>query len=127
MNLTQMKEEYLSKLATKVSPCFEYIDKTMVANYERIKEGKEIKITLYWMNRSSHFDRDYKDGMIREIEKRYADNWEVIYHAKKDDDFFIFRYKGPPENNTPQENNQDIPINDDEEETKREDILDIRP
>jgi len=98
MNLTQIREAYLTQLNEKLSHCFIHIDAKMISNYRKIEAGKSFNITGCSMNFNSEFPDDYKKDMISEIMNHYVESWNVthIEADKKHYAYFVFEYKGHP-------------------------------
>jgi len=99
MNLTQIKAAYLVNLNEKTARCFDNIEKAMVSHFREIESGKDIIMGENYVNGDSRlFAKDYKTDIIKEIKRRYAENWDIIYvpESKKKQGHFIFCYKGQP-------------------------------
>lgn len=116
------------ELNEKLSYCFNYIDKKMIANYRRIKKDYSFEATNFIMNRSMDFNEDYKDDMISEIINHYAENWDVSQEqGRKHSPYFVFKYKGPPAGYASHIVLKDVIIAEKDEPQERTNILDIRP
>ena len=99
MNLTQIEAAYTANLNEKLSYCIVNIEKAMINNYRQIKDNKNFQMFEMNVNRySNNFGRNYKEDMINQIKKRYAENWDITYFPenKRTNSHFLFHYKGKP-------------------------------
>ena len=121
MDLTQIKAIYLAQLNEKLAHCFSHIERDMIDNFQQIEEKNSFTIGEKRVNEYfNDFDTNYKNDIIKEIQKRYSENWDVSYvpENKKNENHFIFTYKGQPANSVSNiEHHDTIMINKEEEPT----------
>lgn len=92
MNLTQIRDIYLSQVQEKLNYAFIKIEQEMVHCY------KDISIDVYDLNRASSFPKYCFDDMVNGIIEHYSENWNVkfVIESKKVPSHFVFHYIGYP-------------------------------
>ena len=129
MNLTQIKTAYTANLNAKLAECFTRIERSMISNFKEIERGLSFKMIEENIGSySSNFDDTYREDMIKGIQQKYAENWEVVHspETKKLKSSFTFKYKGPPSGKIEHIEVNSIIVKDKEEPIDRTSILDLR-